>query len=74
MRSIEVFATNVCKKKEARVIEGLFQLQFPQLNVNFDMEDVDNILRVESKVGKIDHSIITQYIKRLGYGITVLEE
>ncbi|WP_129714025.1 hypothetical protein [Pedobacter sp. SYP-B3415] len=46
---VEVFKTNVKKKKQARLIVLLLERQFPGLRANFDLEDCDRILRVQGE-------------------------
>ncbi|PST82558.1 hypothetical protein C7T94_07760 [Pedobacter yulinensis] len=44
---VQIFKTNVKKRKQAQLIVLLLQRQFPSLAVNFDLEDCDRILRVQ---------------------------
>ena len=44
---VEVFKTNVSSISQAREIVDLLLNHFPAFNINFDLEDCDNILRVE---------------------------
>lgn len=45
---VEVFKTNICRKKEAEQVCTLLSMQFPLYKINMDLQDRDNILRVES--------------------------
>jgi len=68
---VEVFKTNVQKKKQAASMLAALVEEFPSLDINFDLEDCDRILRVE---GKRIHPIkIIQLVKRYGYKCAVLE-
>ncbi len=50
---VEIFKTDVQEVSKAnRVIEKLLQ-QFPSYRINFDLQDCDRILRVESCNGSI---------------------
>ncbi|TRX61430.1 hypothetical protein FNH22_05080 [Fulvivirga sp. M361] len=69
---IEVFATNIQHMKDARVIQGLFSIVFPKFEINFDLSDIDNILRVESATPIDPHSVM-YYVQNLGFSIQVLE-
>ncbi len=69
---IEIFATDIKSIKDARVVEGLFSIVFPRLEVNFDLEDRDRILRVQSP-SPIEHNSIVSYIRNLGFAAKVLE-
>ncbi|WP_455169200.1 hypothetical protein [Aegicerativicinus sediminis] len=44
---VEIFKTNISKKKEANSILEKLSFCFPNYRMNFDLEDCDNILRVE---------------------------
>jgi len=45
---IEVFKTNVDDDKKAGLLTALYK-QFPELRINFDLEDCDRILRVQGE-------------------------
>lgn len=45
--AIEVFITNVTKKKDAVFLKKELTLKLPQTKINFDLDDVDKILRLE---------------------------
>jgi hypothetical protein len=45
---VEVFKTNVTSKHQARVLVDVIQYHFKDYRVNFDLEDCDRILRIES--------------------------
>ena len=44
---IEVFKTNVETIDESKIVLGVLAEKFPELTINFDLEDCDKILRVE---------------------------
>jgi hypothetical protein len=44
---VEVFKTNIQKQKLAREVANQLLSQFPEYRINFDLQDCDNILRVE---------------------------
>ena len=46
---IEVFKTNVQEKDKSRVLIKKLLEQFPASKINFDLEDCDKILRIDSK-------------------------
>lgn len=69
---IEIFATNIRSIKDARTIEGLLSIVFPRLDVNFDLDDRDRILRVQSP-SPIDPNSIAGYIRRLGFAAKVID-
>ena len=71
---VEVFRTNIENSEQEEFI--LYQLsQFlPDYRINFDLEDCDNILRVESNKGSIEIWQIIFIMKRLGFTAEVLED
>ncbi|MEM6522715.1 MAG: hypothetical protein AAGF85_20680 [Bacteroidota bacterium] len=69
---IEIFATNIRSIKDARIVEGLFCIVFPRLDVNFDLDDRDRILRVQSTV-PIDSKSIVGYMRNLGFAARLID-
>lgn len=47
---VEIFKTTVERSEEAEQIILSLLEQFPDYKINFDLEDCDKILRVESRV------------------------
>ncbi len=63
--TVEVFKTNVYETEAAMVIlEGL-RMQYPWLNINFDLEDCDKILRVAGR--SIEPNQIREYMQVRGF-------
>ncbi|HPF96031.1 MAG TPA: hypothetical protein PLZ00_01320 [Mangrovimonas sp.] len=56
---VEIFKTDITKRSSAKKIEQLLLNHFPDSKINFDLEDCDNILRIETK------SIVVQQIEQL---------
>lgn len=54
---VEVFITNVQSEEKANSILHELEVLFPDYVVNFDLEDHDKILRVESKNINTEHVI-----------------
>ena len=56
---VEVFKTNISTQSKAEKVLRILNSKFPDYKVDFDLEDCDNILRVENKNGtlKIDDII-----------------
>lgn len=69
---IEVFKTNITKQKLANEITRKLNEHFPDYKINFDLEDCDNILRVESLNKEIE--IIIQLIRSFGFVIEPLTD
>jgi hypothetical protein len=44
---VEVFKTNITAKKDAKKIINALQILLPLAKINFDLDDYDNILRIE---------------------------
>ncbi|HSJ66969.1 MAG TPA: hypothetical protein VK921_04815 [Anditalea sp.] len=70
---VEVFCTDVQCPKAARGILSLIKAAYPYYKVNFDLEDCDKILRVESS-GSIETETIISLLILRGYSISVLED
>ncbi|MCK0131566.1 methyltransferase type 11 [Flavobacteriaceae bacterium F08102] len=61
---VEIFKTNVDNQQLAsKIVADLNQLH-PEYGINFDLEDCDNILRIESS-NKIDVLFIMNYSNAL---------
>lgn len=67
---VEVFKTNVSKISQARVLIRKLREYFPKCRINFDLQDCDNILRVEGKNISIEK--ITRILASRGYLCEVL--
>ncbi|MBK8603962.1 MAG: hypothetical protein IPN87_13160 [Saprospiraceae bacterium] len=46
---VEIFKTNVKKKKRSEKVVSLLSMKYPDLKINFDLEDCDKILRIEGE-------------------------
>ena len=68
---VEVFKTNVETKKQARKILDLLRSAFTDIQVNFDLDDCDRILRVEGSI--IDADKVEQLLMANGYVCEILE-
>lgn len=71
LHRVEVFRTNVTRKRQAKQLLDILSKQFPSLHINFDLEDCDNILRVEGE--NICPESITGLVAESGYECGVLE-
>lgn len=72
--TIEVFRTNVRTVAMANSLIHHLQLQFPGYRVNFDLDDCDRILRVQTFSGNIDASGIIAMIKVFGCSAEILPD
>lgn len=68
---IEVFKTDVPDQKTADSILGQLSYLMPDARVNFDLEDCDNILRIDCCDNTIE--IVIPHMKKLGFYCEVLE-
>ncbi len=70
MKNIAVFKTNVRFKQEANLIGKMLKIMFKTIDVNFDLEDRDHILRVETI--DVNEVQISQTMRELGYNCIAL--
>lgn len=71
---VEVFKTNVEQETQAAKLLAALVDYFPAYKINFDLQDCDKILRVESRDGTIDNSRIIEAIGDFGYAIEELPD
>ena len=71
LHMVEVFRTNVRRKRQAKTVMDILSKQFPLFRINFDLEDCDNILRVEGE--NICPESIAGLVTESGYVCDVLE-
>ncbi|CDS92240.1 hypothetical protein [Sphingobacterium faecium] len=62
---VQIFKTNVTNKKEAELLSVILSKENPDYKINFDLDDCDNILRIENLV--IANNSIIICLKKLGY-------
>ena len=71
---VEVFKTNVNTQSQADLLTAHLQLKFEGYQINFDLDDCDNILRVASDSGKILSAPIIGLLDELGFTAEVLAD
>lgn len=71
---VEVFKTNVNSNKYAGQLLGVLHMRFPQLCFNFDLEDRDNILRVEAGNCQIEAEQIMEAVREHSFHIEILPD
>ena len=69
---IEVFKTSVQSPMQARIIEQLLLVQNPLLEINFDLEDCDKILRIKNIEDPVDISSVLKVLNETGIYVEVL--
>jgi len=67
---IEIFKTDINHQKVADFIVRLLTQKFPDCHINFDLEDCDNILRIEGK--GISKQKVIRFLDELGFVCAVL--
>jgi hypothetical protein len=71
---VEVFKTNVNKRKQANMLLDAIHKTFGNHKANFDLDDCDNILRVQCDSGSLcTHSLIS-FLNGLGCSAEVLQD
>lgn len=69
---VEVFKTNVdCPEKAKKILE-LIHNNFFHYSANFDLEDCDRILRVESRSGSVENDSLIELLKKADCESSVL--
>ena len=68
---VEVFKTNVDLVEQSDIICARLLNLFPNLQINFDLDDCDRILRVQGKMIQV-HKIISE-LKPIGFACEVLD-
>ena len=74
MSEIEVFQTNVPDHHTAAELLRQLQTQFPACRINFDLDDCDRILRVQSPTGPPDAPAVAALLQANGYACTILPD
>lgn len=67
MKNVKVFKTDVQDHLVARHIILFLQQTFSHYRINFDLDDCDRILRIESQEGTIEDAEIGLLIARYGH-------
>ncbi len=70
---VEVFKTNVTQVRQAGRIVRLLQKTFKGYKANFDLQDVDRILRIESD-GDVEEKKIIGILESAGFSAEVLPD
>lgn len=72
--TVEVFKTNVIEPDQAKMLVRRIQAAFGNYAANFDLDDCDKILRVETKAPRIQVSALIAMLKDLGFSAEVLPD
>ena len=68
---VEVFKTNVTSIRRANNLADVIQQHFKDYKVNFDLDDCDHILRIESP-HDVDAEHVIEFLKYIGVTAEVL--
>jgi hypothetical protein len=68
---IEVFKTNVQKKRQSKILLCLLSEAFPSFKINFDLADCDKVLRVEGD--NMEALSIMMLVKEHGFTCELLD-
>lgn len=71
---VEVFKTNVQVARHARILAEEMEKRCPSYEVNFDLDDCDRIMRVVSRGGAVEVSVVVAMMKSLGFTAEVLAD
>ena len=71
---IEVFKTNIETEDQSRMVAWRIAQSFRCYKVNFDLQDVDRILRIESPGEAINSEVVTELLNALGFRAEVLPD
>ncbi|GIZ09041.1 hypothetical protein [Flavobacterium sp. UMI-01] len=71
---VEVYKTDIKDSNQAREVYLQLKIRFPYYEINFDLEDSDRILRVESSVINIEDDVIMDVVQSSGYYIEILSD
>jgi len=71
---IEVYKTNIVRKKDARHLSKLFKKGFPNFRVDFDLEDCDRILRIDTFNEALNNEAVLHFVLECGFYIEVLAD
>lgn len=72
MKVIEVFKTTICKKREAKKVLSAIQKIDSTYKANFDLEDIDHILRIENPNGSIAIEKVTMLLQSFNHQCEIL--
>jgi hypothetical protein len=70
---VEVFKTNVASNFQATRLAGVIEFRFDGYKVNFDLDDHDRILRIESD-RKVEIDPVITFLKDIGVRAEVLPD
>ena len=67
---VEVFKTNIEEEYQAQKLIEVLNTSFPDCKINFDLEDIDKVLRIEGN--KIISSEVIEFINAKEYACEII--
>lgn len=71
---VEVFKTSVQNQLQAGIVKQLLLVQNPSLEINFDLEDCDKILRIKNIEDAVNISSVLKVLHETGIYVEVLAD
>ncbi|GIZ08162.1 hypothetical protein [Flavobacterium sp. UMI-01] len=71
---IEIYRTNIIKEEDAQQMLRQLRQFFPHYKIDFDLEDCDHILRVETFEETLDNDAILRVVTDDGFYIEILSD
>ena len=71
---VEIFKTNVTRKRVAGRVLKTLQLHLPAYSFNFDLEDCDRVLRAQSENMALHVNEVIAVVKRCNVEICLFED
>ncbi len=71
---VEIFKTDVTDNNKGSVILRMLNEKFPSYIANFDLDDCDKVLRIESHSDDIDIESVIEFVSNLKTQITLIED
>jgi hypothetical protein len=72
-RQVEVFRTDVRGPLSAEQLIAKLKMHFPVTRITIDLKDCDRVLRIESREGKVDVSLVMKLVREDGFSIFPLD-
>lgn len=67
---IEIFKTTVRQPSDAALIVGILEKRIPGAQINFDLSDIDCVLRIAHQ--EIPYAIIEETLESMGHKIEII--
>lgn len=73
MKNIRIFRTNVQTNIQAKNVIAHLMLFYPRYRVNFDLNDEEKILRIETSEPEIEIKGVVKNVINMGYFCEIIE-